>query len=206
MTELPARFPLPLDTIVAAVAVSANKDKDYAPLAEQISLHGLGFLQIKLPGNRRIHVWHPDLPRRSCFHHSAIHNHRFSFRSTVLIGEQVNQRYAVWPSEHGSYDRISHDGPRSEKGGRLSFVDGRVNIEPLSREHYGPGESYDMPALHYHETPNAAYCVTLMEKLVEGPVHASSLITHGEEFDQSFDRFQMTPADMWAIFVEAMKG
>jgi len=49
--------------------------KDFTPTKETISLHGLGFIQIVLGGNQRMHVWHPDLPRRDCYEHSAIHNH-----------------------------------------------------------------------------------------------------------------------------------
>jgi hypothetical protein len=68
-----------------------NLTHDYTPTKETISLHGLGFIQVKLPANRRLHVWHPDLPRRDCFAYSAIHNHRFGFRSTVLVGHQRNR-------------------------------------------------------------------------------------------------------------------
>ncbi|SCW77435.1 hypothetical protein SAMN02927924_02797 [Sphingobium faniae] len=179
--------------------------KDFTPTAEQISLHGLGFIQVKLPANRRLHVWHPDLPRRSCYQWSAIHNHRFSFRSTVLIGQQVNRRYTVVASPDGNHDRISHDGPRGEKGGRLSYVAERVMVWPGGNEVYGPGQSYSMEQLEYHETPNSGIVVTLLEKLHEGTVHASSLIMHGREFDQSFDRFQLSPDNLWAFVVDALK-
>lgn len=179
--------------------------KDFTPTEKKITLHGLGFLQVKAGPNRRLHVWHPELPRRRCFEHSAIHNHRFSFRSTVLVGVQVNQRYAVTGDVDGSHDRISHDGPRSPKGGRLSYVAERVSVSPLREERYVAGCSYVMPELHYHETPNTGVVVTLLEKLTEGTEHASSLITHGHEFDQDFDRFQMSDDRMWAIFLEALQ-
>ena len=180
--------------------------KDFTATAEQISLHGLGFLQIKLGGNQRMHVWHPDLPRRSCFAHSAIHNHRFSFHSKVLVGTQINRRYAVTSALDGSHDRISHDGPRSAKGGRLSYIAERVDVMALSEERYAAGQSYLMPALHYHETPNDGAVVTVLTKLVEGTVHASYLITSGISFDQSFDRFQMDQDRMWAIAVDALRS
>jgi hypothetical protein len=179
--------------------------KDFTPTSEQISLHGLGFIQVKLPANRRLHVWHPDLPRRSCYEWSAIHNHRFAFRSTVLIGEQVNQRVTVVPAQDGEYDRISHDGPRSEMGGRQSYVAERVTLWRGKAEFYGPGDSYVMQPLEYHETPNSGVVVTIMEKLREGFIHASSLIAHGRTFDQSFDRFQLSADELWAIVVDALK-
>jgi len=179
--------------------------KDFTPTAEQISLHGLGFIQVKLPAEMRLHVWHPELPRRSCFDHSAIHNHRFSFFSTVLIGTQVNRRYQVIDNALGSHDRISHDGPRSEKGGRLSYVAGRVAVFAHSEERIGPGEVYVMDALEYHETPNSGIVVAIMKKRKEGIVHASSLISHGVEFDQSFDRFQLDEAALWDFVVDAFR-
>jgi len=179
--------------------------KDFTPTAKTISLHGLGFIQVKLPGNQRLHVWHPDLPRRSCYAHSAIHNHRFGFTSRVLIGTQVNRRYRVIQNPEGSHDLVSHDGPRSPAGGRISFIAGRVSVEACHDESYGPGDSYSMDMLEYHETPNSGIVVTVMTKLIEGTVHASSLITHGIEFDQSFDRFQMSDNHLWEIVVDALR-
>ena len=188
--------------------------RDFTPTKEQISLHGLGFIQVKMPGNRRLHAWHPELPRRKCFEYSAIHNHRFSFRSTVLVGTQVNRRYNVLeaPFEDAfgprSHFRISHDGPRSEKGGRLSYIAGQARVSALPDEQYGPGESYEMPVLQYHETPNSGVVVTIMEKLFEGATHASTLIDCDApmEFDQDFDRFRLTEDELWRVVTDCLRG
>lgn len=184
--------------------------RDFTPTKEQISLHGLGFIQVKLPADRRLHVWHPELPRRECYQWSAIHNHRFSFRSTVLVGVQVNRRYQVVELPPGvvdpTHDRISHDGPRSERGGRQSYVAGTAVVQPLPDEMYVAGESYEMPMLQYHETPNSGVVVTLMEKLAEGNIHASSLIERGRTFHQDFDRFQIAEPMLWGFVIEALRG
>jgi hypothetical protein len=177
---------------------------DFTPTAETISLHGLGFIQVKLPANRRLHVWHDSLPRRSCYQWSAIHNHRFSFRSTVLIGMQLNQRADLIIHPEGSHDVISHDGPRSDKGGRLSYVAGCVNVRLRNMESYYPGESYVMSELEYHHTPNSGTVVTLMEKLSEGSIHACSVVERPHTFNQDFDRFQWTPGQLWQIVTEAL--
>lgn len=178
--------------------------RDYSPTKETISLHGLGFIQVKLPANRRLHVWHPDLPRRDCFLYSAIHNHRFAFRSTVIVGVQRNQRCDLVIHPEGTHDVISHDGPRSEKGGRESFVAGRVNVVAREVESYSPGESYEMRELEYHLTPNHGIVVTLMEKLREGSIHASSVIERPHVFHQSFDRFMWPEQRLWQCVVEAL--
>lgn len=182
---------------------------DFTPTREQISLHGLGFIQVKLPANRRLHVWHPDLPRRACYAYSAIHNHRFGFRSTVIVGEQINRRYDVidFPEPNtGTHDRISHDGPRGPNGGRLSYLAGSAMIRAHPQETYRPGESYEMPALQYHQTPNSGVVVTLMEKLHEGAIHASTLIERGQVFDQDFDRFQWTECKLWGVVLDGLRG
>lgn len=188
---------------------------DFTPTAETITLHGLGFIQIKLPANRRLHVWHPDLPRRKCFDHSAVHNHRFSFASTVLIGEQVNRRWDVviaHPDDDAEHRLISHNGPRSEKGGRLSREVAHCHLvpmdnqHPMKKEYYRAGDSYSMPALAYHDTPNTDIVVTLMEKLTEGHIHASTIIHRYATFDQDFDRFQLPPEKLWQFVVEALQS
>lgn len=180
--------------------------KDFTPTAETISLHGLGFIQVKLEGNQRLHVWHPELPRRKCFVHSSIHNHRFSFLSTVLVGVQVNRKVRVEHDPDGLHDLISHDGPRSEKGGRLSYVAGRVRATPLAMTYHGPGETYYMPEQEYHDTPNSGIVVTVVRKLSEGTVHACSLIEHGHVFDQDFDRFQLSADELWQFVRDAIGG
>lgn len=180
---------------------------DYTPTAETISLHGLGFIQVKLPADRRLHVWHPDLPRRSCYAVSSIHNHRFAFRSTVLKGMQLNQRWQISLNPHGTHDVISHNGPRSSLGGRQSFVAAQCDIVGVGHcERILEGGSYEMAELEYHHTPCEGIVVTLMEKLSEGKIHATSLITRGHVFDQSFDRFQLSPSELWAFVVDALSS
>lgn len=173
--------------------------KDFKDIGAVISLHGLGFLQITLPNKTRMHVWHPDLPRRKCFKQSSIHNHRFSFECIVLKGVQKNRIWDMEIDPTGEYDIISHNGARTEKGNRLSFVAGHCNMIPQDIKEYHPGASYFMYQGVYHDTPNEGVVITLMTKFNEGVVHANSIIKRGYTFDQEFDRFQMSDNDMWDI-------
>mgnify|MGYP005825799843 CR=1 FL=1 len=181
--------------------------KDFTPTKETISLHGLGFIQVKLGANQRLHVWHPELPRRLCYEHSAVHNHRFAFTSRVLKGEQVNVRCdleVVKPGE-GSHLLISHNGPRSDKGGRLSYPVADVNVYERPAERYGPGEQYDMPAMEYHHTPCEGVVVTLMQKHEEmTTLHANSVCRRGVDFHYDFDRFQLSPEELFAYVADAL--
>ncbi|QEY15486.1 hypothetical protein D0C16_05555 [Cellvibrio sp. KY-GH-1] len=180
--------------------------KDFTPTKETISLHGLGFIQLKLGGNQRLHVWHPDLPRRKCFDFSAIHNHRFSFTSRVLKGVQKNMRVDIELAKGGSHQVISHNGPRSERGGRASYPVAECNIYRRDAEEYCAGERYVMPAYEYHCTPCDGIVITLMQKHEEGQVHANSLIVSGVDFDYDFDRFQLSPAQLYEFVVDAFNS
>jgi hypothetical protein len=182
--------------------------KDFTPTAETISLHGLGFIQIKLDGNQRMHVWHPNLPRRNCYEHSAVHNHRFAFRSRVLKGIQVNQRcdLEIVKPGTGTHLLISHNGPRSAKGGRESYPVADVNIHMREAERYLPGDEYTMPALEYHHTPCEGVVITVMRKNAELAIHANSVCRRGVDFHYDFDRFQLSPSDLFDIVKDAFSA
>lgn len=182
--------------------------KDFTPTKETISLHGLGFIQLVLGGNQRMHVWHPDLPRRGCYEHSAVHNHRFSFTSRVLKGVQVNQRcdLEIVGAGLGSHVLISHNGPRSAQGGRASYPVAEVNVFEREIERYEAGEEYFMPAYEYHHTPCEGVVVTVLRKHDEGRIHANSVCRNGVSFHYNFDRFQLSPLQLFAHVIDALRG
>lgn len=180
--------------------------KDFTPTKETISLHGLGFIQVILPANQRLHVWHPDLPRRDCYEHSAIHNHRFSFVVRVLKGEQKNARVDLELVRGGTHTIISHNGPRSERGGRESYPVAECNVHEHEVETYRAGEEYGMVMHQYHHTPNSGIVVTLMRKIQESHIHANSVIRKGVDFHYDFDRFQLSPERLFAYVVEALNS
>ncbi len=188
------------------ISEEGGQMKDFTPTKETISLHGLGFIQLKLEGGQRMHVWHPDLPRRNCYEHSAVHNHRFTFTSRVMKGVQVNQRcdLEVVKPGTGSHLLISHNGPRSDKGGRESFPVADVNIHMREAESYFPGDEYTMPALEYHHTPCEGVVITVMRKHAELSIHANSVCRRGVDFHYDFDRFQLSPRALFDIVMDAM--
>ena len=82
-----------------------------------ISLHGLGFIQVQLPGDQRVHVWHPSLPRYGHLEFMGIHNHSFDFESRVLVGSIHNTEYVAEQADSfdgasESYVCYRHEGER----------------------------------------------------------------------------------------------
>lgn len=181
---------------------------NFEETAEKISLHGLGFLQVKLKGMQRLHIWHPDLPRRSCFEHSSIHDHRFDFASLVLCGVQVNDRYREEPysgrtqfSLPDTYFKYVHEGPRGKSGNRPWIATGSIRLVHCEHKAIVPGCTYFMTAGDLHSTTPSGdgKVATIMTKTFEGTTPARSLCKEGVTPDVDFDRRQMSEDAMWAI-------
>lgn len=187
--------------------------KDFTPTKETISLHGLGFIQLKLENNQRLHVWHPELPRRKCFDWSSIHNHRFGFTSRIIKGVQRNQIVDIELTKDGSHEVISHNGPRSASGGRISYPVAECNVHYHAVQEYRAGESYEMLPYQYHCTPvyhripdADGIVITLMTKTEECAIHANSICVKGIEFDYDFNRFQLSPDTLYDYVLAAFKS
>lgn len=175
-------------------------------MTDKITLHGLGFVQVQLPANQRIHVWHPELPRRKCFKDSAVHNHRFGFRSRVLVGEQINVSVLVKPHYDGEYMLYLHEGARTANGGRPWVPDGCVTITEVCEASIKAGQFYCVSEYDYHKTiPGGdGRVATLLVKLSEGKIGAHSSCLRGIEPDADFDRFQWSPNKLWEVVSEVL--
>ncbi|MEE8608946.1 MAG: hypothetical protein V3S55_15185 [Nitrospiraceae bacterium] len=181
---------------------------EFKETKEAISLHGLGFLQIKLGGSQRLHIWHPDLPRRSCFKHSQVHNHRFNFSSTVLKGMQINDTFAVFEDETNATHRAYlHEGARGASGNRPWIPREMLWLGHVSRELVDEGETYHMLNEVFHSTTPGGdgRVATLMTKTFEGVIGgARSLCEVGTKPDVDFNRTQMSTDDMWTVVREVL--
>lgn len=180
------------------------------PMTANISLHGLGFIQVQLQGNQRLHVWHPELPRRKCFENSAIHNHRFNFTSRVLIGQQINIKVRPVNAVEGAATHLLylHEGARTANGGRPWTPNAPVAMDEYTSETIEAGQEYFMPAYHFHRTEPGGdgKVATIMTKLAEGKRGAMSSCRIGIEPDTDFDRFQLSPALLWSYVLEVLGG
>ena len=197
---------------------------DFTPTSELITLHGLGFVQVVLPplagfggtalAARRLHVWHPELPRRRCFEHSQIHNHRFGFESLVILGEQVNIDYRLIDAGDGELMQpthlgYSHEGPRGPNGGRPWTPAFSTMPQVADIKRIKAGRTYTVQPFDYHATrpgTEDGITVTLMTKGEELPSPATSLCAIGVQPEADFDRFQWAPSRLWAIVLDALGG
>lgn len=187
------------------------EEEKWERTGKKISLHGLGFLQVEFTPTMRLHIWHPDLPRRSCFKHSQVHDHRFGFDSTVLVGCQENHVYSFEEMEEWAngdyYQRYIHEGPRAETGNRPWISTG----QPIELIHHDTqfvhvGETYHMRPYVFHKTV-AVYggkVATLMVKTSEHDEPATSTCVVGVDPDVEFNRFQMGVHEMWEVVSDVL--
>ncbi|YP_001294428.1 hypothetical protein ORF011 [Pseudomonas phage F8] len=173
-------------------------------------MHGLGFIQVQLPAGR-LHVWHPELPRRLCFHHSSIHDHRFDFESLVLVGSMENTNYYVDRSARLgelTHEGYEHSSARQACGGRGWEPVGSVCLRQRQEFIIGAGQQYSMSAYVPHRTNplGDGRVATLMRK---GAVHkwpATSYVTLGVDPETDFDRYQWSVPTLWEIVIDVLGG
>lgn len=175
----------------------------YEPNERQLSLHGLGFIQMRLNDFMRIHVWHPDLPRRMNAAKTAIHTHRGAFVSTVMRGEQTNRFYRVTNNFDGPYRAYKHAPVRTPNGCRPWDLIGGRDIKLVDERTYGEGQSYRVPQGAFHETINSGKVATLVN-LSPGDRGAVTLLPRDVETNRDFDRFQLSDAYMREIIMDVL--
>lgn len=182
---------------------------------QPITLHGLGFVQVVLGPRQRLHVWHPKLPRRSCFKHSGIHDHRFSFDSCVIVGRVEHIVYTVQRAAEISEELAPthraylHEGPRTKFGNRPWVDDGGMIVHPGTAyviDARGDQPEYHFPAYAYHSSRamGNGKAATLLTKTAEYEHGAHSLCLVGVEPDINFDRQQWHPGDLWEAVAEVL--
>ena len=178
--ELAALSSLAQPSRIIELLRSLHSNRDAAAAcAEQSYLHPLGFYKLMLIDaaplfELRVHVWWPS-SRPGVDH---VHNHRFSFVSTVVCGGYDMQVFQVDPAgeEMAEYREVASPdtGWRLESVGRarLASPDTGWRLEPVGRARLGlltsaklrQGSSYALSAeaLHRVSVPPGTLCVTLL--------------------------------------------
>jgi len=64
---------------------------------QMIHYFGLGFIQVKLTNEYRMHFYSPDLP--PIIDDEDIHNHRYNFNSTILKGQLTQDLFVQIPGD-----------------------------------------------------------------------------------------------------------
>jgi hypothetical protein len=171
-------------------------------------VHGNGFVQLDLTDKFRLNIWgHCDIPRQKIG--TQIHDHRFAFRSRVLLGQLGNLRWRYTQTSRFGSHEIYHARPRVGEDTELIptgdcvdlFNDGKPEV-------YGPGDTYFMNIAELHESVVMGLAVTLIEKINVAPQHEPRIfVERGKQPDNDFVRHEALPEDkLWQIVIDVLKN
>lgn len=170
--------------------------------------HGIGVLQAYVrEGERevRVHVWSRSLMLDGIERSGNAHNHRFSMRSTVLVGLLDHVEYRLGSGdEFELYDfvhaRIQTDANRASMR-KLTGVTGAERIGAR----IGAGQSYTFERGAFHtSTPVSDVVVTLVEKFDQVDEKARVLAPAGVPPVPAFGGPPLGPGELEDVLAAAI--
>lgn len=172
----------------------------------QPRVHGNGFIQLDLTPRKRFHVWGDErIPRQNV--PSTIHDHTFSFTSTVLKGQLVHREMSLYPSTSGAYELYQAVCNMGEDTRLNKKPEWRCDVLITSERVLKEGDTYTFEAGKFHETLAPWSCITIIDKdgptLTQGGANPNVLVPYGLEPDNTFNRHQLGTKVLWSIIWDA---
>lgn len=136
--------------------------------------HGIGVLQAYFhegDNETRVHIWDPSLVLSGLNESSGlVHDHRFSFRSFVLLGAIYNEEFEFKEDVNGQWVKygVTHARKAMEETGTfhksLGLLDERRYLAGRCGQWFCVGEEYAMQAREFHLSKVSELTVTLVVK------------------------------------------
>jgi hypothetical protein len=120
---------------------------------------GLGFIQLKLTPDTRIHFWLPWLKGKE---REEIHNHRYNFISRVLAGSLHKEIYRVSPDDFGDYDLFTTTCAPGKEGEVVSYVP--VSCYQIAEFDLVAPSTYFFAHDQFHTTEGTDFAITYLER------------------------------------------
>lgn len=158
---------------------------------------GLGFIQLKLSDEQRLHFYHPSL----CANvpDEELHNHRYDFESEVLAGSLTNELWSFTPSFGGPQMRVKVScDPNVEVPSTEIPEQGVARL--FLRFETGPGSKYRIAHDQFHRV-KGENCITLLTRKSAVKTFADVIRGTGADHVCPFG-VQMSEDDCWALIAE----
>lgn len=151
-------------------------------------LHGNGFIQVDLEDGQRLHIWpHPLKPAQVV--HTPIHDHRFSFVSTILAGAMYNRCFDLLIRPNGGLQIYTAEA-RAKEDTELAPSGVYADISPVwLSQVYTEGQSYEFPAFAFHMSDPQEFTITYMRKRKVFPTSPRVLVPRDQEPDNQWNRY-----------------
>lgn len=127
---------------------------------QRLYFFGLGFIQIKINDDYRVHIYTDKLPRSTT--EEDVHNHRYGFTSWVLKGTLIQHTFRAVDTPHGEFFQTKETcNPNNKKEFEKYPCDLiRTGIQELKA-----GSSYSI----HHDTLHRVFSTTAVTLLQRGP-------------------------------------
>lgn len=161
-------------------------------------VHGNGFIQLDLPLGYRLHIW-PEEKLDTQKVYTGWHNHRFGFKSTVLVGTLHHIQYGAvikdnLNGEYQLYKAVVRNKEDTEliisSSGFYKFTDRQSFL--LSK-----GSSYDFLPLKWHESNGIGLTATIMKKTETIDAEPLVACPKNTKPDNNFQRYQFDVNQLW---------
>lgn len=167
---------------------------DYLRSLGKPSWFGLGFIQLKMDENHRFHFWHPELPHDSAFDHEW-HDHRYDFKSTVLVGSITNE-LAYWredkKGDHAMWEVCCSGGGADYKC--------EATLIPIGEFTTLAGESYLLNRDTLHRT-QAERCMTLQSRTSDTLKQRARVVATSYTSPNPFD-YDLPESQLWEAIAD----
>lgn len=116
---------------------------------------GLGFIQLKITDDTRLHFYHDDLPVLA----EEPHDHRYGFTSYVLKGKFIQEFYSFCPDKKGVWEKVnvSCDPANPSPDDRIVGT-----LETLATCEFNPGDAYDINSSTLHTVAGKNNAITYL--------------------------------------------
>ncbi len=147
--------------------------------------HGIGLIQKYVGEDKdyRVHVWTPSAVQVGLIN-GGIHDHRYSFRSVVLVGSISHEEWEASPSESGAWRRWEYDNSTS-----IPSPEGLYDLSPRTVA-IRAGQAYDFDRAGVHRTlPMTDVVVTVIRRFGVGGDSSTYVVDgilpkHGGQYEQ----------------------
>lgn len=146
--------------------IFSNPDIEYDEVRKALEsfdswrYHGIGVLQ-KYVGEKRIHIWHPDLIQIG--EEGAIHNHRYDIFSDIVYGEIFQVEYTLEESIKGLWKEWIHGNTDTKSYIPVPVDNVFYNIKPKTIK-VKEGQSYSFPKGSYHRSYIENLTITIITR------------------------------------------
>lgn len=169
-------------------------------LGNKPRVHPNGFLQLDIAEGKKLHIW-PDVPFKTVDVETPMHDHTFSFTSTVILGELKHTIYDLVEAEEGlyrlytvfPYKAIDREDPFS------LLDDKRYNMEIREEITIKAGETYSFEAFEFHSSHAKGLTATLIITHPFDKSRKARVTCRHDQYPQFFKRDQFDEEFLWSI-------